>query len=50
MFEGKKYLKSTDTGVIYNMDQDEIGKWNEVKQRIDFNDEEESEDEYDEDN
>ena len=49
VFEGKKYLKSKNTGVIYNMDQDVIGKWNEEKQRIDFNEEEESEDEYDED-
>jgi hypothetical protein len=49
VFEGKKYLKSKNTGVIYNMDQDQIGKWNEEKQRIDFNEEEESEDEYDED-
>ena len=50
MFEGKKYLKSKKTGIIYNMDQDVIGKWNEEKERIDFNEEEESEDEYDEDN
>jgi hypothetical protein len=50
MFEGKKYLKSKNTGIIYNMDQDVIGKWNEEKQRIDFNEQdEESEDEYDED-
>lgn len=49
VFEGKKYLKSKNTGVIYNMDQDVIGKWNEEKQRIDLNEEEESEDEYDED-
>ncbi len=48
-FEGKKYLKSKKTGIIYNMDQDVIGKWNEAKQRIDFIEEEESEDEYDED-
>ena len=49
-FEGKKYLKSKNTGIIYNMDQDVIGKWNEEKQRIDFNEQdEESEDEYDED-
>jgi hypothetical protein len=47
-FEGKKYLKSKNTGIIYNMDQDEIGKWNEETQKIDFfeNDEEEA-DEYD---
>lgn len=51
MFEGKKYLKSKNTGIIYNMEQDVIGKWNEEKNRIDFNVEgEESEDEYDEDN
>jgi len=32
------------------MDQDVIGKWNEEKQRIDFNEQdEESEDEYDDD-
>jgi hypothetical protein len=48
MFEGKKYLKSKNTGIIYNMEQDVIGKWNEEKNRIDFNVEgEESEDEYD---
>ena len=49
IFEGKKYLKSKKTGIVYNMDQDVIGKWNEEKQRIDLNEEEESEDEYDED-
>jgi hypothetical protein len=50
MFEGKKYLKSKNTGIIYNMEQDVIGKWNEEKNRIDFNvEDEESEDEYDED-
>jgi len=50
-FEGKKYLKSKNTGIIYNMEQDVIGKWNEEKQRIDFNEvAEESEDEYDDDN
>lgn len=49
-FEGKKYLKSKKTGIIYNMDQDVIGKWNESKQRIDFNETgEESEEDYDED-
>jgi len=51
MFEGKKYLKSKNTGIIYNMDQDVIGKWNEEKNRIDFDETgEESEEEYDEDN
>jgi hypothetical protein len=50
MFEGKKYLKSKNTGIIYNMEQDVIGKWNEEKNRIDFKVEgEESEDDYDED-
>ena len=50
MFEGKKYLKSKNTGIIYNMEQEVIGKWNEEKNRIDFNVEgEESEDDYDED-
>ena len=50
-FEGKKYLKSKNSGIIYNMEQDVIGKWNEEKQRIEFNEvAEESEDEYDDDN
>ena len=50
MFEGKKYLKSKNTGIIYNMEQDVIGKWNEEKNRIDFNvEDEESEEEYDDD-
>lgn len=35
-FEGKKYLKSKKTGIIYNMDQDVIGKWNDVTNKIDF--------------
>jgi hypothetical protein len=48
VFEGKKYLKSKKAGIIYNMEQDKIGKWNEAKQRIDFDIiEEESCDEYD---
>ena len=48
-FEGKKYLKSKKSGIIYNMEQDVIGKWNEAKQRIEFDAiEEESCDEYDE--
>ena len=55
-YEGKKYLKSKKTGIIYdyteytkNGDQIVIGKWNEVNNKIDFKDieEEESEDEYD---
>ena len=48
-FEGKKYLKSKKSGIIYNMEQDVIGKWNEAKQRIEFDAiEEESCDEYEE--
>jgi len=49
-FEGVTYLKSKFTGVIYNMDQELIGKWNEETQKIDFEefDDEEEEDEYDE--
>ena len=57
-FEGKKYLKSKKTGIIYNMEQDVIGKWNDVTNKIDFTstdeeveeayEEEEEEDEVDE--
>ena len=49
-FEGVKYLKSKNTGIIYNMDQDVIGKWNEKTGKIDFEEagSEEEEEEYDE--
>jgi hypothetical protein len=46
-FEGKSYYKSKNTGVIYNMEQEVVGKWNEERNEIDF-DEEEEEEEYDE--
>lgn len=51
-FEGVKYLKSKNTGIIYNMEQEVVGKWNEQSNKIDFkeaeDEEEEEEDEYDE--
>jgi cell division protein FtsB len=50
-YEGSTtYLKSKNTGVVYNMDQELVGKWNETTQKIDFEDidDEEEEDEYDE--
>jgi len=49
-FEGVKYLKSKKTGIIYNMDQDVIGKWNDKTGKIDFEEaaSEEEEEEYDE--
>ena len=54
-FEGKKYLKSKKTGIIYDYaeyvkteEQIVIGQWNETTNKIDFkNTSEESEDEYD---
>lgn len=57
--DGKKYLKSKNTGIIYdyteyvkNGDQVVVGKWNDAKNQIDFNevsdDEEEENEEYDE--
>jgi len=54
-FEGKKYLKSKKSGIIYdyteyvkNSEQVMVGKWNESKNKIDFNNSgEESEEEYD---
>jgi chemotaxis protein histidine kinase CheA len=48
-FEGVKYLKSKNTGIIYNLDQDVIGKWNEKTGKIDFQEagSEEEEEEYD---
>ena len=48
-FEGKKYLKSKKTGIIYNMEQDVIGKWNDTTNKIDFSStDEEVEEEYEE--
>ncbi len=55
-FEGKKYLKSKKTGIVYdyteyvkNGEQVIIGKWNDSSNKIDFNKTsgEESEEEYD---
>ena len=52
---GKKYLKSLITGIIYDYkkyvsdgEQIKVGKWNEITNKIDFEDDEESEEEYDE--
>jgi len=47
-FEGVKYLKSKKSGIIYNMDQDVVGKWCDATNKIIFEDpeDEESEDEY----
>jgi hypothetical protein len=42
-FQGTTYLKSKNTGIIYNMDQDVVGKWNENTKTIDFDEEEEEE-------
>jgi hypothetical protein len=54
--DGKKYLKSKSTGIIYDYneyvtsgEQVVVGKWNEATNKIDFQETaEESEDEYDE--
>jgi hypothetical protein len=35
-FEGENYLKSKKTGVIYNMNEEEVGLWNEATKTIDF--------------
>ena len=52
-FEGKKYLKSKKTGIIYdyneytkNGEQVVVGKWNEASNKIEFTEEEEDEEEY----
>jgi chemotaxis protein histidine kinase CheA len=53
-FEGKKYLKSKKTGIVYDYqkyvkegDQVVVGKWNDASNKIDFADAEEDEEEYD---
>ena len=52
-FEGKKYLKSKKTGIIYdyteytkNGEQVVVGKWNDASNKIEFNAAEEEEEEY----
>jgi hypothetical protein len=49
--DGLVYLKS-ETGIVYNSEQDEVGKWNKLTKTIEFNvekdDRELSEDEYEE--
>ena len=49
-YEGVKYLKSKNTGIVYNLDQDAVGKWNEKTSKIDFSEagSEEEEDNYEE--
>ena len=49
-YKGTKYLKSSN-GVVYNMEQDEVGTWNEETKEIEFKavDEEEEEEEYESD-
>lgn len=44
-YEGNKYYKSKKSGIIYNLDQDVVGKWNEDTKKIDFEECEEEEDE-----
>lgn len=53
-FEGKRYLKSKNTGIIYdyneyvkNGEQIVVGKWSDSANKIIFDDAEESEEEYD---
>ena len=53
-FDGKKYLKSKKTGIVYdyaeyvqNGEQVVVGKWNENSNKIDFDAAEEEEEEYD---
>ena len=53
-FEGKKYLKSKKTGIVYDYkkyvndgEQVVVGKWSESGNKIIFDDGEESEEEYD---
>ena len=44
VYEGKKYLKSVISGVVYDMDENEIGTWKNDK--IVFEGSEEEEEEY----
>ena len=53
-YEGKKYLKSKKTGIVYDYtkyikegEQVVVGKWNDATNKIEFAHEEEDEEEYD---
>jgi len=55
-YEGKKYLKSKKTGIIYdyneytkNGEQVVVGKWNDTSNKIDFNEEKDDDEEEEED-
>jgi hypothetical protein len=50
-YDGKKYLKSKKTGVVYSLSQDVIGKWNDDTKKVDFfvDEDEEVEEDYEED-
>jgi hypothetical protein len=49
-YNGTTYLRSPGTGLVYNMEQDEVGVWNETTGVIDFREatDEEEEEEYEE--
>jgi hypothetical protein len=56
VYDGKKYLQSKKTGIIYDYnkyvndgDQVKVGMWNATTEKIDYYDDEESEEEYEED-
>ena len=56
VYDGKKYLQSKKTGILYDYnkyvndgDQVKVGMWNATTEKIDYYDDEESEEEYDED-
>ena len=52
--DGKKYLKSPESGIVYDeSSNEEVGEWNTKENRIDFyeddeEEEEEEEEDYDE--
>jgi hypothetical protein len=47
-YAGKKYLRSVINNTVYNMDEDEIGVWNDKTKCIELTSESESEEEEDE--
>ena len=43
VFNGEKYLKSQNTGIVYNLEHDASGKWDESAKQIIFYEEDEEE-------
>ena len=47
IYEGTEYIKSIKYNIIYNLDEEDVGRYNETTKKIEFYEEEFEEEEYD---